>query len=160
DAIVSGAVADLRGANREGVFLGLALDALGDIACRNGQATRALGLAREALPLVEHGLEGSNPAVAVARTHAGAAEWAAGDRAAGERLMRASAAELERTYPGGHPDLAAAWLALGEALVEAHRPGDARSFLQNAFAWRRAHLGEADPRTLVARRGLGSPRSH
>jgi serine/threonine-protein kinase len=159
EAIVSSSVAALRAAHHDGVYLGLALDTLGDITRRNGEPARALELAREALPLVEQGLEPVHPAVAVARAHSGAAEWAAGDRGAAERLMRASVVELERTYPHGHPDLAAAWLALGEALLEAHRPVDARPFLQNAFAWRRAHFGEADPRTAVARRALGSVRS-
>ena len=154
DAVIARAVSDLRSARQEGPFLGLALDALGDVARRRGQASRARDLAREALPLVERGLGEDHEATAVSRVHAGAAQWAAGEAAAGEALMRAGIAQLERQFPGGHPDLASARCVLGDALSGAGRAGEARPLIHRAMAWRQTHFGPADPRTVETRHAL------
>ena len=156
EAVMTRAMSDLHVRHQEGLYLGLALDALGDLARRQGQAARALSLAREALPLVERGLPGDHPSVALARVHAGAAEWLAGDSAAGDRLMRAGLAELEKRFPEGHHDLATASFIVGDALRESQRFGDARPLLQRAFTWRQAHFGADDPRTAAARRALSA----
>jgi hypothetical protein len=63
DAVISRAASDLRAARQEGLFLGLALDALGDVACTRGQPSRARDLARAALPLLERGLGQDHEAV-------------------------------------------------------------------------------------------------
>ena len=152
--VIAQAVSDLRSSAAEGPFIALALDALGDIARRLGQPARARDLAREALPLVERGLGEDHEATAVARVHAGAAESATGDTAAGEVLLRAGVTHLERQFPNGHHDLAAARFLLGEALEKAGRRAEARPLLQSALTWRQTHLGPDDPRTIEARRAL------
>jgi tetratricopeptide (TPR) repeat protein len=154
DAVIARAVSDLRSSRSEGPFIALALDALGDVARRRGQPSRALDLAREALPLVEHGLGEGHEATAVARVHAGAAEWRAGAPAAGEPFMRAGLAQLEKQFPGGHPDLAAARFVLGNALRQAGRSTEARPLLQDALSWRQNHFGPTDPRTIETQQAL------
>jgi hypothetical protein len=86
--------------------------------------------------------------------HAGAAQWAAGQAEAGERLMRDGLARLEARFPDGHPDVAAARLLLGTALARDGRSGEARVLLQETLAWREAHFGQADPRTSAVREAL------
>jgi serine/threonine-protein kinase len=154
DAVIGRAVSDLRSSRQDGPFLGLALDALADVARRRGQLSRARDLAREALPLVERGLGDGHEATAVSRVHAGAAQWAAGDAAAGEALLRAGLAQLERQFPNGHPHLASAKCVLGDALRGAGRASEARPLIQSALAWRQTHYGPADPRTIEARQAL------
>ena len=154
DAVIARAVSDLRSSRQGGPFLGLALDALGDVARRRGLPSRARDLAREALTLVERGLGEDHEATAVARVHAGAAEWSAGAPAAGEPVMRAGLAHLEKQFPGGHSDLASARFVLGDALRGASRSVEARPLLQSALAWRQAHFGPTDPRTIEARQAL------
>jgi serine/threonine-protein kinase len=154
DAVIARAVSDLRSSRPEGPFIALALDALGDVARRKGQPSRARDLAREALPLVERGLGEDHVATAVARVHAGAAEWWAGAPAAGEPFMRAGLAHLEKQFPGGHPDLAAARFMLGNALSQAGRSTEARPLLQDALSWRQNHFGPTDPRTIETQQAL------
>ncbi len=156
DAQISRAAADLRAAHHENVFLGFALDALGDVARRRAQAARARALASEALPLMERTLDPQHPALAVARVHAGAAQWSAGAGADGERLVRAGLATLEARFPNGHADLATAWLATGDLLRQSGRSAEARTLLQKALAWRKAHFGAADPRTVDVTRLLST----
>ncbi len=103
---------------------------------------------------MERTLDAGHPALGVARVHAGAAQWAAGAPADGERLIRAGLAALEPRFPNGHPDLAAAWLAFGDLLRQDGRVADARPLLEKAVAWRQAHFGAADPRTGDAERVL------
>jgi eukaryotic-like serine/threonine-protein kinase len=154
DAVIARAVSDLRSSRPDGPFIALALDALGDVARRRGQPSRARSLAREALPLVERGLGEDHEATAVARVHAGAAEWWAGAPAAGEPFMRAGLAQLEKQFPGGHPDLAAARFVLGNALRQAGRSTEARPLLQDALSWRQNHFGPTDPRTIETQQAL------
>ena len=154
DAQIARAAADLRAAHHENAFLAFALDALSDVALRRSQGARARDLAVEALPLIERTLDPGHPALAVARVHAGAALWAAGAPADGERLLRAGLAALEPRFPNGHPDLAAAWLALGTLLQQDGRRADARPLIEKAVRWRAAHFGAADPRTADAERVL------
>jgi len=156
EAVIARAVSDLRSSRLEGPFIALALDALGDVARRRGQPSRARDLAREALPLVEGGLGEDHEATAVARMHAGAAEFAAGDTAAGEALLRAGLTQLERQFPNGHHDLAAARFLLGGALEKAGRRVEARPLLQSALTWRQTHFGPSDPRTIEARQALNA----
>ena len=103
---------------------------------------------------MERGLGEDHEATAVARVHAGAAEWWAGAPAAGEPFMRAGLAQLEKQFPGGHPDLAAARFVLGDALRHAGRNTEARPFLQDALSWRHNHFGPDDPRTTEVRQAL------
>jgi serine/threonine-protein kinase len=145
DAQISRAAADLRAAHRENVFLAYALDALGDIARRRAQPERARTLALEALPLMERTLDAQHPALAVARVHAGAAQWAAGAPADGERLIRAGLALLESRFPNGHADLATAWLTYADLLRQSGRAADARPLVQKALAWRQTHYALAKP---------------
>jgi hypothetical protein len=90
----------------------------------------------------------------MARVHAGAAEWWAGAPAAGEPFMRAGLAQLEKQFPGGHPDLAAARFVLGNALRQAGRSTEARPLLQDALSWRQNHFGPTDPRTIETQQAL------
>ena len=154
EAVVTRTVSDLRARHQEGLFLGLALDAHSDIARRRGQPARARDLARAALPLVERGLGGDHPSTALARVHAGAAEWLAGDAATGEPLVRAGVARLEQQFPGGHPDLASTSFILGDLLRESGRATEARPLLQTVIDWRQLHFGPDDPRTTAARHAL------
>jgi tetratricopeptide (TPR) repeat protein/tRNA A-37 threonylcarbamoyl transferase component Bud32 len=154
EAVIARVISDLRSSGTEGPFTALALDALGDVARRRGHPSRARDLAREALPLLERGLGEGHEATAVARVHAGAAEWWDGAPAAGEPLMRAGLAQLEKQFPGGHHDVAAARFVLGDALSHAGRIVEARPLLQGAMAWRQTHLGPADPRTIETRHAL------
>jgi hypothetical protein len=112
-------------------------------------------LGREALERLERSAGKGHPGTFVARVHAGAALWAAGEAAKGEALLRAGLESLERTSPDGHPDLATAHLLLGQALSRSGRAEEARPHVQSALRWRLAHLGAADPRTVAARRALG-----
>jgi hypothetical protein len=159
DAQIARAASDLRAAHHENAFLAFALDALGDVARRRRQPARARELTTEALALMEPTLGNGHPATALARVHAGAARWLAGEPAEGERLTRAGLAALEQRFPNGHSDLAAAWLIAGELLRHSGRPREARPLLQKALAWREAHLGTADPRTIAARQALRSTES-
>jgi serine/threonine-protein kinase len=159
DTVIARAVSDLRRSGLNGPFLGQALDALGDVARRRGQTERARDLAREALPMMESGWGADHEATAVARVHAGAAEWRAERPDAGEPLLRAGLAQLEEQFPDGHPDLAAARFALGDALRSAGRYPEARLLLQSALTWRRTHFGPDDLRTLEARRALTTTKS-
>jgi serine/threonine-protein kinase len=154
EAVLARAVSDLRVSGPGGPFLGLALDALGDVARRRGQPLRARDLAREALPIVERGLGADHEATAVASVHAGAAEWRADAPAAGEPYLRAGLAKLEKQFPGGHPDLASAKFILGDALRNAGRHIEARPLLQDALSWRQNHFGPTDPRTLETQQAL------
>jgi eukaryotic-like serine/threonine-protein kinase len=154
EAVATRAVSDLRARHQDGLFLGLALDAASDIARRRGQPARARDVAREALPLVERGLGREHPSTALARVHAGGAEWLAGEPATGEPLMRAGIAQLEKVFPAGHPDLTAAFVILGDILRNSGRSVEARPFLENAVAWRQMHFGSTDPRTTAARQSL------
>jgi hypothetical protein len=158
DAVISRATSDLRSAHQQSAFLGRALDALGDIARRRQEPSRAHDLTREALPLVDRGLGEDHEATAVARVHAGAARWSIGRTAGGEQLLRAGLARLETQFPGGHPDLATARFILGDALRQRRRSLEARPLLQSAFSWRQAHFGPADPRTTEARHALSATR--
>jgi hypothetical protein len=45
----------------------------------------------------------------------------------------------------------------GRLLQQNGRSVEARPFLQSAFNWRRAHFGDADPRTKAVRRVLDGP---
>jgi len=154
DAVISRAVSDLRSSRQEGPLLGLALDALGDVARLRGHPSHARELTVEALPLVEHGLGKDHEATALARVHAGTARFSTGEVAVGEQLMRAGLSSLEAQFPGGHPDLAAAQFILGEALEQSGRGPEARPLLQSAFAWRLNHFGPTDRRTIEARQAL------
>ena len=154
DAVISQSASDLRAARQAGPFLGLALDALADVARQRGQSSRARDLAREALPLVEQGLGKDHEATALARVHAGAAEWWAGEPATGEPLMRTGLAQLEKQFPGGHPDLATARFVLGDALRDAGRSSEAHPLLQSALSWRQDHFGPTDPRSIAAQQAL------
>jgi serine/threonine-protein kinase len=148
------AVAQFRAAGLNGLSLGRALDALGDVARRRGDPARAVDLGRQALALQQGGSGEDTLAVALARIHAGAALCSTGQGEEGERLLRAGVAWIERAYPSGHFDLATGRLLLGEALLGSGRAPEARPFLQAAFDWRQAHLGRTDPRTLAARQAL------
>ena len=148
DAVIARAVSDLRSSRREGPFIAMALDALGDVARRRGQSSRARELTREALPLVERGLGEGHAATAMARLHAGAAAWDAGQQATGEPLMRAGVTQLEKQFPNGHHDLAAARFVLGDSLRQAGRGVEARPLLQDSLSWRQNHLGPTDRRTV------------
>ena len=75
-------------------------------------------------------------------------------RAQADRHYRAGIAQLEARYPNGHPDLAAAWFMLG-ASIDAGRTAEGRPFLQKALAWREAHYGKNDRRTIETRGVLG-----
>jgi len=153
DAQITRAAADQRAATHENVFLGLALDAEGDVAWRRSQFERARAQTAAALPLLERTLDPQHPALAAARVHAGAAQWSAG-APDGERQIRAGLAVLERRYPDGHPDLASAWLTLGTLLAQSGRTLDARPLMEKAAAWRQAHYGSSDPRTAAAEAAL------
>jgi eukaryotic-like serine/threonine-protein kinase len=150
DAQIARAIADQRAAHHENVFLGLELDAEGDVARQRLQFERAREKTSAALPLLERTLDPEHPALAIARVHAGAAQWSAGAPVDGERLIRAGLDVLERRYPNGHPDLASAWLTLGTLLAESGRTADGRRLIQKAAEWRVAHYGPRDPRTLAA----------
>ncbi len=154
NAQISRAAADLRRAHHENVLLGFALDWFADVALRQHQPARAREFTDEALVLLDRGLDDLHPARALVRVHAGAARWATGDADAGERLMRDGLARLEARWPNGHADLAAARLLLAAALEETGRGGEAHALLQQTLAWREAHLGPADPRTVAVRQAL------
>jgi len=154
EAQIARAVSDLRTAHQDGPFLGLALDALGDVARRRQQMPRAVELTREALAVLERDLGVDHPATSVARVHAGAAQWSQGQTVSAESLMRAGLDQLARQFPAGHPDLAGAQFLFGQALQENGRSVEARPFLQSAFNWRRTHFGEKDPRTIAGRHAL------
>jgi len=145
DAQMSRAAADLRAAHLENVFLGFTLDALGDVARRRGQPDRARTLASEARPLLERTLDPQHPWLAVARVHAGAAQWAAGASADGERLIRTGLVSLESRFPNGHADLANAWLTYADLLRTGGRDAEARPLDQKALAWRQAHSPPTKP---------------
>jgi len=145
DAQIARAGAELRAAQHQNVFLGFALDALGDVARRRREPARARSLASEALSLLEATLDPQHPALAVARVHTGAAQWAAGSPAEGERLIRTGLATLESRFPNGHADLATAWLTYADLLKESGRAVDARPYLQKALAWRQAHDRPSHP---------------
>jgi serine/threonine-protein kinase len=150
------AVASFRGHQpQQAQSLGYALDALGDVARRRGQVRKASELGREALATLERSGGAHLPATDLARVRAGAALWAAGESGEGERLLRAGLDGLQRTFPD-HADLATARFLLGEALARSGRLGEARALLQDALAWRQAHLGPADPRTTAVRRALAA----
>jgi len=148
------AVAQLRATRGSGTVLARALDARADVARRQGQLQQAVELAREALAMQERSAGEEHPQLAIYRTHAGAALWAAGQRDEGERLLRAGVTGMERASPQGHVDLATGRLLLGQALVKDGRADEARLFLQHAYDWRLARFGPADPRTVTARTAL------
>ncbi len=154
DRQLSQAVAIFREERRSGILLGRALDALGDAARRRGQKARAAEIARQALSILEKSGGSDHPAVALARAHAGATLWSAGETAEGERLLRAGVESLQRKFPDGHFELASARFLLGEALAKSGRATEARPLLQQSLEWRQTHLGAADPRTAAARRAL------
>jgi len=154
DAQVSEALAFCRTETCDPSLLGHVLDVAGDISRRRDQTERSAEAGREALSSLERGEE--HPAVTLARVHYGAALWAAGQAAEGERLLRAGLVDLEHEFPDGHFDLASARFLLGEALAKSGRVAEARPLLQQALEWRQAHLGPADPRTAAVGRALQS----
>jgi len=154
DEQISEALSFCRKGTTEASLLGHVLDVAGDISRRRDQVERAAEAGREALSTLERGEE--RPAVTLARVHCGAALWAAGQAAEGERLLRAGLGDLEHEFPNGHFDLASARFLLGEALVKSGRGTEARVPLQQALEWRQAHLGDGDPRTAAVRRALDS----
>ncbi|HYR46265.1 MAG TPA: tetratricopeptide repeat protein, partial [Thermoanaerobaculia bacterium] len=145
-----------RGQHRRGIFLGRTLDAIGDVARQRGQIERAVAVGREALAILEKEGGADHPFSLLAAVHTGAALWAAGQAAEGERLLRAGLGGLEREFPGGHFDLASARVLLAERLALSGRGTEALPLLRQALEWRQAHLGSADPRTAAARRALDS----
>jgi tetratricopeptide (TPR) repeat protein len=156
DEQLAQAVAGFRGQQpQQAQPLGYALDALGDVARRRGQTRRASDLGREALATLERSGGGRLPATDLTRVRAGAALWAAGEAAEGERLLRAGLEGLRRTFPG-HADVATAAYLLGEALQRSGRVAEATPLMKEALAWRLAHLGPADPRTVAVRRALAA----
>ena len=148
---LSQAVSAFRAEPQPGIHLGRTLDALADVALRRGQPARAVDLGQEALVALEGGVGPDHPATALARVHVGAALWASGQAATGERQLRDGLQRLERAFPAGHFDLASAQLQLGEALARSGRGPEARPLLQAALEWREAHLGPTDPRTAAAK---------
>jgi serine/threonine-protein kinase len=136
------------------LLLGRALDAQSELARTRGEITRAVSLGREALSLLEGRAGTRHPAVALARARLGAALCADGNPGEGEPLLRAGIETLRRQFPNGHPDLAAASLLLGSALAESGRAAEARPLLEAALAWREAHFGPKDARTLAVQRVL------
>jgi serine/threonine-protein kinase len=154
DEQLSEALASSRAGACEPSFPGHVLDATGDIARRRGQAERAAALAREAFSVLQRGQE--HPATTLSLVHAGASLWAAREASEGERLLRAGIDSLEREFPDGHFDLAAARFLLGEALIRSGRAAEARLPLRQSVEWREAHLGPGDSRTAAARRALDS----
>ncbi len=139
-----------------GVTYARALDSLGDVVRRRGQATRAAELGQEAIAVQGQSAGENNLVMALARVHTGAALCASGQIDEGERLLRTGVEWLERTFPNGHFDLATGRFLLGQALVGRGRLADARPFLQGALEWRQAHLGPADPRTEAVRQSFGT----
>ena len=87
----------------------------------------------------------------------GAAQWAAGDTEAGERVMRDGLARLEARFPNGHADLAAARVLLATALTERSRD-EARRLFQKTLGWREIHFGPTDRRTVAVRHALDRAR--
>jgi len=120
---------------------------------------RAAELARQALARLEGSAGEEHPAVMLARVHAGAALWGAGQAGEGEPLLRHGLQGLERQFPSGHFNLSAARFLLGEALARSGRLAEARPLFQSALEWRQAHLGPADPRTTAVRRALAASSS-
>jgi eukaryotic-like serine/threonine-protein kinase len=148
------AVALFRGLRQEGLFLARALDAWADVARTRGMTAQATERGRLAVAVLERSAGPDSAALALARVHTGAALWAGGEPAEGERLLRAGTEALERAFPGGHHDLAAARFLLGQALARGGDRAKARRLLQEALDWRRTHLGPADPRTVAVQRAL------
>jgi hypothetical protein len=126
------------------------------VARQRGERTRAVELGQEALAVLERIGGADHPATLLARVHAGAALWAAGQAEGGERLLRAGTEGLERTFPTGHPDVTTARFLLGEALLRSGRTAETRPLLQAALDWRQAHLGPADPRAATVRLAFGA----
>jgi eukaryotic-like serine/threonine-protein kinase len=154
ERLVAEAITVFRAQNVGDADLGGALDVAGDLARQRGQSSHAVELGNEALNRLERGAGKDHPGTVLARVHAGAALWSAGQRGEGERLLRAGVQGLERLYPEGHPDLASAQLLLGSVLEGSGRAEEARPHRLRALRWREARLGPADPRTLAARRAL------
>jgi tetratricopeptide (TPR) repeat protein len=149
EAQLTAAVARFRAAGTTGAFPARALDALGDVMRRTDRVARAVPLSQEAIAILERTAP-EHPKLALYRVHAGAALWASGRRADGERLLREGVGAMERAFPAGHPDLAEGRFLLGDALSA--REG--RVFLLRALEWRRSHLGPADPRTVAVQKAL------
>jgi len=105
----------LRAMHHEGVYLGLTLDALGDLSRRRRDAATAVERGAAAVAILTRTLGSQHASTAIARVHAGAARREAGDREVGERLMSVGLADLERQFPPGHPDVAAARALLSRA---------------------------------------------
>ena len=154
DSQLAQAIALFRAERQEGMFLARALDTRGDVARRRGLTAEAATRGEEAVAVLERSAGQDSPALALARVHAGAALWAAGEAEKGERLLRSGTEALERAFPGEHFDVAAARFLLGAALARDGRGAEARRLLQAAMDWRRAHLGTADPRTMAVRRAI------
>jgi serine/threonine-protein kinase len=154
DEELSEALAVSRKVASDPSLTGHALDATGDVARRRGQAERAASLGREALSVLQRSEE--HPATTLGLVHAGASLWAAREASEGERMLRSGLDSLEREFPNGHFDLAAARFLLGEALIRSGRAAEARLPLRQSVEWREAHLGRGDPRTAAARRALDS----
>ena len=156
DAQLSLALVGFRALHREGIWYGRALDALADVTRRRGQPARAAELAQQALGIIERSGGADHPASLLARVHAGAALWAAGQGDAGEPLLRSGLEALASAFPAGHPDLATARFLLGDALARTGRAPEARPLLAAALEWRRSHYGPADARTAEVRRPLAA----
>jgi serine/threonine-protein kinase len=150
------AVSLFRAGRQEGVQFLRALDALGDVTRRRGEAARAVALGRDALSGLERVLGADRPATLMARVHLGTALWMTGEPEPGERFLRTGLEGLQRAYPTGNADLATARVLLGEALSKGNRGAEARPLLAAALEWRQAHLGPADARTAAVRRALAS----
>jgi hypothetical protein len=146
--------------SQDGPFLGLAFDALGDVARRRQQMSRAVELTRDALSVLERDLGADHPATAVARVHAGAAQWSNGQSVNAEPMMRAGLNQLATRFPAGHPDLAGAQFLFGQLLQQNGRSVEARPFLQSALNWRWSHFGEKDHRTIAVRHALDALKNH
>jgi tetratricopeptide (TPR) repeat protein len=156
DAQLSQALTVFRAQRREGIWFGRALDNLGDVARRRGQSARAAELGPQALAILERSGGTDHFASALARVHAGAALWAAGQDDEGERLLRSGLEALAKAFPAGHPDLATARFLLGDALARTGRATEARPLLAAALEWRQSHYGAADPRAAEVRRPLAA----
>jgi hypothetical protein len=113
------AESELRANHHEGVYLGLTLDALCDLSRRQTDTAHAVERGAQGVAILTATLGPRHAATAIARAHAGAARWAAGERAAAESLMRSGLAELENQFPSDHPDVRAVRLLLERALASA-----------------------------------------
>ena len=109
------AESELRAMHHSGVYLGLTLDALGDLSLQRREAGDAVERGAAAVQILTAALGPAHASTALARVHAGAARCLAGDRASGEPLLRSGLADLEQLFPSDHPDLRTARALLDRA---------------------------------------------